>query len=209
MRELATIRKCAENPTNPLTQKAYRDNPQEQRNVLDQLTEIEIDIKTNAAVMFTTMLADTAGGLVKQAPRLGFITAPANSYVQETLTSLVKSRLTEARQRASCTPVEYAASGGGGVSVSGAVDDLEKPFTLQGVGAGFTVVFSFTPSSATAGSLSYSGSGGGAGLEGSGTYTISQSGNDTLALNYTTGGCADIGTCHDNSGTVTLTRLKD
>lgn len=99
----------------------------------------------------------------------------------------------------------YIASGGSKVSISGKIPDLAQPFTLSGVGDGFTVVFSYTPTNDRSGTVTYSGSGSGANMSGAGRYSIS--GEDpVLTLTQTHGGCVDIGTCATNTDVITLTR---
>ena len=100
----------------------------------------------------------------------------------------------------------YTASGGTEVTFSGTVADLAAPFALVGVGQGFDVNFSFTPSSATAGALVYTGSGDGFTMEGSGTYTIAGADPDPLTLTYTASGCVSIGGCRTTTNAITLTR---
>ena len=100
----------------------------------------------------------------------------------------------------------YTASGGSPVVFSGTVTDLTKAFTLHGEGPGFTVTFSFTPSSATKGAVSYTGSGDGVTLKGAGTYTIAGKDPDPLTLTYNTNGCATPGGCRANTNAITLTR---
>ena len=97
--------------------------------------------------------------------------------------------------------------GGTTVTFTGTIADLAAPFTLSGTGPGFTVEFSFTPTSADAGSLSYTGSGGGVTLTGSGTYTITGDDPDVLTLNYNAQGCADPGACRSTSSAITLTAV--
>jgi hypothetical protein len=101
----------------------------------------------------------------------------------------------------------YIASGGTTVTFTGTIPDLAAPFNLAGTGPGFTVEFSFTPTSAAAGSLSYTGSGGGATLTGSGTYTITGDDPNLLTLNYNAEGCADVGGCRSTSNAITLTAI--
>ncbi|MEI8238900.1 MAG: hypothetical protein WCI22_05725 [Actinomycetota bacterium] len=100
----------------------------------------------------------------------------------------------------------YTASGGTPVSFTGVVPDLAKQFTLQGTGPGFTVTFTFTPSSATAGTLEYRGSGAGVTIKGTGTYTIAGADPNPLTLHYNDQGCASPGGCRSNSNSITLTR---
>jgi hypothetical protein len=99
----------------------------------------------------------------------------------------------------------WVASGGGpGVTVTGLVADLTAPFTLTGAGEGFTVTYSYSPTSETAGTMTYTGSGAGFTMSGSGTYTIT--GEDPeLTLTATHYGCVDIGGCRTNTDVITLT----
>jgi hypothetical protein len=99
----------------------------------------------------------------------------------------------------------YVASGGTQVKVTGTVPDLAAPFTLQGKGTGFTVVYSYSPTNSTGGTYSYTGSGGGATMKGSGTYRIT--GDDpVLTLKQTGQGCVNVGRCSTTTNVITLTR---
>ena len=106
----------------------------------------------------------------------------------------------------------YTASGGpfgsAAITISGTVADVAAPFTLLGTGDGVTVTFSYTPTSASGGSLAYQGTGAGFTLSGSGTYTISGADPDPLSLQQTENGCVNIGGCATTSETVTLTRKE-
>lgn len=99
----------------------------------------------------------------------------------------------------------YVASGGTEVKVSGTVEDLALPFSVKGKGAGFTVVYSYTPTSATGGTVSYKGSGAGVTMKGSGTYKIT--GDDpVLTLKQTVKGCVNVGGCRTTTNVYSLTR---
>ncbi|MBO9520986.1 MAG: hypothetical protein J7518_05555 [Nocardioidaceae bacterium] len=99
----------------------------------------------------------------------------------------------------------YVASGGTQVKVSGTVADLAAPFDLQGKGTGFTVVYSYTPTSSTGGTYTYAGSGSGVTMKGSGRYRIT--GNDpVLTLTQTGRGCVNVGGCATTTNVITLTR---
>ncbi len=106
------------------------------------------------------------------------------------------------------TAGSYTASGGTEVTFSGTVADLAAPFTLAGLGQGFEVTFSFTPSGPTAGALTYTGTGDGFTIEGSGTYTISGADPDPLTLTYNANGCVNIGGCRATTNAITLTRAS-
>jgi len=80
---------------------------------------------------------------------------------------------------------DYRATGsGGGLTFSGTVCDLEKPFIINGQSQ-LTFIFKFTPSSLTTGAVSVGGGGGGVTLHSvSGTYTVTGLDTDkpTIAL---------------------------
>ncbi len=99
----------------------------------------------------------------------------------------------------------YVASGGTEVKVSGTVTDLTAPFTLQGQGTGFTVVYSYTPTSGTGGTYTYAGSGSGVTMKGSGTYQITGS-DPVLTLTQTGHGCVNVGGCRTTTNVISLTR---
>lgn len=102
----------------------------------------------------------------------------------------------------------YVASGGTQVKVTGTVTDLNAPFTLQGKGTGFTVVYSYTPTSSSGGGYTYAGSGGGVTMKGSGTYRITGS-DPTLTLKQTGQGCVNVGGCATTTNVITLTRASN
>lgn len=99
----------------------------------------------------------------------------------------------------------YVASGGTRVKVSGTVTDLAARFTLQGKGTGFTVVYSYTPTSSTGGTYTYTGSGSGVSMKGSGSYQITGS-DPALTLTQTGKGCVNVGGCSTTTNVITLTR---
>ncbi|MFE0654651.1 hypothetical protein ACFVZH_39735 [Streptomyces sp. NPDC059534] len=100
----------------------------------------------------------------------------------------------------------YVASGGTAVKVSGTVADLTAPFSLPGQGKGFTVVYSYTPTSSTGGTYTYTGSGGGVSMAGSGTYQITGS-DPVLTLKQNAHGCVNLpGGCSSTANVITLTR---
>ncbi|MBG6135628.1 hypothetical protein [Longispora fulva] len=106
----------------------------------------------------------------------------------------------------------YVASGGNPVTVSGPVADLNAPFTLPGQGPGFTVLYSYTPTSSTGGTYTYSGSGPDVTMNGNGTYQITGS-DPVLTLTQNGNGCTKVvaggreaGDCRKTTNVITLTR---
>jgi len=169
---LKALRKCAEEPTAPLTQKQYQDDPSEQQKVLDDLTEVENDIRASAAVMFTSMLTDTGSSLIKAAPWLGFIVGPANNYIKETNLGLIEKRVRAAEQLV--VPCQHSVRMAGGadhLAIDAVVCDLSRPFTVTGG----KITLQFTPSSGNplgGGTYTYSGNLGDFSVAGQGTYKV-------------------------------------
>lgn len=179
--KLKALRKCAEEPTNPLTRKQYEEDSGARQRVLDELTAAENDIRESTVAMFTTLLVSTGSSLVKAAPWLGFITTPANNYVKTTLRSVIEERVRAAEQLVPPCQLSFAISGSapskpGGITLSGRTCSLEKPFKVQTQGDLLGTI-RFSPTSATGGRWSYSGSEtqAGFGVKGSGDYTVSLS----------------------------------
>ncbi|MBU4189046.1 MAG: hypothetical protein L6256_04815 [Propionicimonas sp.] len=163
-------RDCAANPTNPVTIKEYQENPGAKQKLLDQVDQEHDEVTANAMVAFLGMFTDTAGGLLKAAPWLGFITGPAVNYMKETLGSVINDRVRAAEQLVpKCEKASFSATGGGNEwSASGTICDLAKPFTLSGSG----LTMKLTPSGSTGGQYTLSGNAAGVSWKGSGTYTV-------------------------------------
>ena len=112
-------------------------------------------------------------------------------------------------------PSGYTASySGGGISITGTIPDLSKPFTTEGVFTGGSTTFQHTPSSDRAGAINFnSPCGPGCVLSGSGSYTIDENDDGTLVMNEATTGCTTVTagfsqqTCRDNVHPVLLTPI--
>jgi hypothetical protein len=104
-----------------------------------------------------------------------------------------------------CRP-SYAAQGGGnGVTITGVVDDVEKPFKLHATFPGGSATLSYTPSSAKAGTYTVSGGGSGAKLTGKGSYSVTENDDGTLTLNQKETSCVDVtNICRDTQHVITL-----
>lgn len=202
-------RECAANPTNELTIKNYEQNPGAKQELLDQLDELHDQVTINAAVVFVGLFTDTAAGLVKAAPWLGFITSPAINYVKETLSSVINDQVRAAEQLVpKCEVMSYRATGGGGDwAASGTICDIAKPFTLSGTG----LTVKATPGGATGGRYQLGGNAGGASWSGSGSYTVrrDQDGEGgTLTMKGTNTIQTPLGAYSDSGkATFTLTRI--
>lgn len=202
-------RECAANPTNELTVKNYEQNPKAKQELLDKLDQLHDEVTINAAAVFVGLFTDTAAGLIKAAPWLGFITSPAVSYVKETLSSVINEQVRVAEQLVpKCEVRSYKATGGGGDwAASGTICDIAKPFTLSG--SGLTV--KATPGGATGGRYQLTGSAGGASWSGNGSYTVRRDrdgAGGTLTLTGTNTIQTPLGAYSDSGkATFTLTRI--
>lgn len=178
--ELDALEKCARNPTVPLTKREYKRNPAAQQQVLNTIASARAEIKANAAVLFTSMVTDTASGLVKSAPWLGFIVSPAVNYTKETLLGLIQAELARARQAVvPCRPLAYRISGTipsvpSGIRVTGQVCRLDREFVAMADGD-YVGRFTFSPADELSGDVQFKGRVGNAPLKvtGGGQYTVS------------------------------------
>lgn len=163
-------RECAANPTNEVTVKQYQDNPGAKKELLDKLDQIHDEVTANAVTVFIGLFTDTAGGLVKAAPWLGFITGPAVNYMKETLGAVINDQVRAAEQLVpTCEVLAFKATGGGGEwSAKGTICNIAKPFSLSGTG----LTVKMTPTGASGGSYILSGNAGGVSWSGGGTYAV-------------------------------------
>ncbi len=101
----------------------------------------------------------------------------------------------------------YTASySGGGITITGSIASLSKPFTTTGTFPGGTATFVHTPTDGSSGTIEISGGGSQATLTGTGTYTIVDNGDGTLTMNEQVHACVNVsGSCSDNAHPVILT----
>jgi len=115
-----------------------------------------------------------------------------------------------------CKLPSFVAKGGGpGLTITGTVNDISRPFVLHGTGQGFTLELLYTPTKQTGstGTMTYKGKGGGVSLWGVGNYTIDgiESGRGPLTLTAKPSGCVDgpgIHNCRQTVEVVTLTPIN-
>ena len=186
---LKAARKCAENPTNELTRKQYEEDPGAKEELLRQLDEIASDVTTSAVATFVGLLTDTAGGLVKSAPWLGFITGPAVNYIKQTLASVIEDRVKAAEKLVpKCTRYRVTGDGDSLLGVEPAIiNGFTTPFSVQGSTDKLLMSWAFTPSDATgrAGTVRLVGSGkGGGSVRGKGNYTITETDTGRFELTW-------------------------
>lgn len=96
MDQLNFLDYCANNPTNPLTQKAYQQDPNYQKQTLQGLQDARSDVMQMTAMRFLNLATSVATDLV-EGP-MGAITAPVSSYNDGTLKSLADDRINEVKK---------------------------------------------------------------------------------------------------------------
>lgn len=82
--QLDKLQDCVENPTNPVTKNAYRDDPGLRQRLLDQVAATRSEVKANTAVMFLGLLNSVGAGLTK-VPWLGWVMGPGTAWSKATL----------------------------------------------------------------------------------------------------------------------------
>jgi len=101
--ELAELSECAENPTNPLTQKAYNEDPGAKEQALNSVASSHADVTQASFMRFLNLATSVATDLV-DGP-LGAITAPVSSYNDEALKGIAEDRINDAKKSVvDCNP---------------------------------------------------------------------------------------------------------
>jgi hypothetical protein len=105
MDQLNFLDYCASNPTNPLTRKAYEQDPNYQNQTLEGLQDARSDVMGMTAMRFLNLATSAATDLV-EGP-MGAITAPISSYNDGTLKNLADDRVNEAKKGVpDCKPAQ-------------------------------------------------------------------------------------------------------
>jgi hypothetical protein len=100
MRRIAQLRRCVQEPTNPLMQQQYRDDPSRQQSDLNDIRETEIAIMSDTAVRFVNVMTSQAAGLV---PWLGHVVGPATAWAEAEALRYSRDRLRRLeRQLSAC-----------------------------------------------------------------------------------------------------------
>jgi hypothetical protein len=114
------------------------------------------------------------------------------------------------KAKAICEPQRYTASGGGGgMTASGEVGDITRPFTLTGSGDGFAITMTYLPAEdGRSGTMTYEGGGSGVAMSGSSTYTVGGEEGGPLVLEQTGAGCVNHGGgCANGTEVIQLTPI--
>ena len=105
MDQLNFLDYCANNPTNPLTQKAYQQDPNYQKQTQQSVQDARSDVMQMTAMRFLNLATSVATDLV-EGP-MGAITAPISSYNDGTLKGLADDRINEIKKQfPECKPAD-------------------------------------------------------------------------------------------------------
>lgn len=96
MEELDELEDCARNPTNPLTQKAYNDDPSYGDQVANGVTQGRADVTAMTGMRFVNLATAVATDLA-EGP-VGAATTPISSYNDEALKDLAENRVSETKK---------------------------------------------------------------------------------------------------------------
>ena len=210
---LERLRDCAEDPTNPLTEQAYQEDPGAQQQVVDELDDAISDTEADAVVTVIMTLAGPGASLVKGAPGLGFIVGAAKDWSKQTLKSVLDDRVKQADNQVVPCRLNFSVSGAAPtVSLSGTICDIERPFKVQ-VAGDFVGTIAFTPHAPTFGRWSFKGkeTNAGFGMTGSGEYSIKLSddhSSGSLDFKFTTTVHRPVGGNGAGGGKVSLQLMK-
>jgi hypothetical protein len=108
MSQIDRLEKCAQNPTNPLTVKAYQNDPTLKGKILEDVADTRSTIRWNAAVTFYAQLLSTASG-----GWLSFVVGPGVAWSQDTLKKVSQERIDElSKEITACNGYQFEFSGG-------------------------------------------------------------------------------------------------
>lgn len=108
-RQLDELEECVRNPTNPQTQKAYRDDPGYLDRILEQITSVREEVKTVTAVMFIAKMNQTAAGLLaKKVPWLSFVVGPLTSWSKAALDGVNAKLIEDLKKNISSCELGFA-----------------------------------------------------------------------------------------------------
>jgi hypothetical protein len=105
MDQLNFLDYCANNPTNPLTQKAYQQDPNYQKQTAQGVQDARSDVMQMTAMRYLNLATSVATDLV-DGP-MGAITAPVSSYNDGTLKGMADDRINEIKKQfPECKPAD-------------------------------------------------------------------------------------------------------
>lgn len=107
------LESCARNPTNPLTRKAYREDPALRERLLQQVADTRAEVKANVLVTYLAMMNKLGSGLV-DVPWLGYVVGPGTAWSKAALKELNERLIAELDDAITdCSGYQFEFSGSG------------------------------------------------------------------------------------------------
>lgn len=143
--QLDELRRCVENPTNPVVIDRYAEDPDLKQQLLERIEDTRSEIKGNTLVLFLGLIAKVGGGLAQGVSWLGYITGSGTAVAKDRLQNANRELLEQLRREIpGCDAqwrLEMTASDAGGLVIawSGTVGKAplppgrEGPVELRGV----------------------------------------------------------------------------
>ena len=94
--ELDSLEASARNPINPLTQKAYAEDPGLKQSILDEIAGARSDLKSSQAALYLNTEISVGSGLLGL-PALSVAMAPLTSWNSKTLKQVMRDRVRDIR----------------------------------------------------------------------------------------------------------------
>ena len=94
--ELDSLEASARNPINPLTQKAYADDPNLKQSILDEINSARSDLQSSQAALYLNTEISVGSGLLGL-PVLSVAMAPLTSWNSKTLKQVMRDRVRDIR----------------------------------------------------------------------------------------------------------------
>lgn len=110
--ELEQLRKCAENPTNPLTKKTYQENPSEKAKIVDQINEAESQVSQLTGARLLNLVAKTGAKFTDASFAGKLFFDSVAKWNDETLKQVTEGWIDDARKAVvACEPAKIRLAG--------------------------------------------------------------------------------------------------
>jgi len=99
LNELKALEECAKDPTNPLTKKAYDENPGAQDKLLKEIAGVRAELEGNTAAGVIGSINNFAAGFIEGGPSwLGHVMGPGHAWALDNFKKVAQDRMNEIRK---------------------------------------------------------------------------------------------------------------
>ncbi|MBZ5501447.1 MAG: hypothetical protein LAN59_04280 [Acidobacteriia bacterium] len=102
MQQMDALQNCAQNPTNPVTQKAYQDNPAYREQTVSGVQQARSEVQQVTGMRFLNQGVATATGLVGGPLKL--VTAPVSMWNDRALKDIADQQIRDVAKSVDCDP---------------------------------------------------------------------------------------------------------